>query len=156
MQIAVDYPALAYDGSFTFVGMLRKYFVEQDDFGNNIGISKRWNDDTKGTYIRQYERRLIPTLVELYGKEKPLHSYNEDEFEEVLARLGRRYHFAESTIQHYRHLIWVVYKAGFEHEHYVDNIFWSDIIDLEEVDSAEREEIRAKVEALCNKYPLYE
>lgn len=145
MQIATSYPALAYDGELTFAGMLRKYFIENDEFGNNVGISKRWNDDTKGTYIGQYEKRLIPLLAQLYGKDKPLHSYLEDEFETVLEQLALKEHYAESTIQHYRHLLWIVYKAGFERGYYADNIFWTDVIDLEDGDTEEKEELRAKI-----------
>lgn len=142
MNIAIEYPALGYDGEFTFAGMLRKYFIDWDEFGNNIGVSKRWNDDTKATYIRHYEEKLIPMLADLWGSEKPLHSYNESELEEVFQGLKERYHYAEATVQHYRHLFWVVYRTGFEHGHYVDNLFWGGTFDLDSDDPIEREEIR--------------
>lgn len=142
MNIAIKYPSLAYDGEPTFAGVLRKYFIEWNDFGNNIGISKRWNDATKASYIRDYEERLIPALVVKHGAEKPLHSYSDSEIEEVLRDLKEKHHFAESTIRHYRNLFWVVYKAGYEHGHYADNLFWGDDIDLDSDDPVEREEIR--------------
>lgn len=142
MNIAIKYPALAYDGEPTFVSVLRKYFIEWNSFGDNIGISKRWNDTTKATYIRHYEERLIPTMAAKCGAEKPLHSYSDEEIEEVLRELKEKHHFAESTMRHYRNLFWVVYKAGYEHGHYVDNLFWGDDIDLDSDDPVEREEIR--------------
>ena len=39
-RIAPQYSALAHDGTATFVGVLRTYFVEIDDTNQNVGISK--------------------------------------------------------------------------------------------------------------------
>jgi hypothetical protein len=33
-------------GKYTFVGVLRKFFIVVDSVGDNIGISKFWNDKT--------------------------------------------------------------------------------------------------------------
>ena len=143
VDIAVGYPGEGYDGEPTFTGVLRKYFVSYDSFGKNTGISKNWNDETKGTFIQDYNKRLIPALADLFGKEKPLHSYTEDEFEEILGYLNERHHYADSTLLHYRHLLWVVYRAGFENGLYHDNIFWNDIEDPMEGTDAAREARRS-------------
>ena len=128
-EIAVDHPGQGYDGELTFVGVLRKYFVEYDDFGKNIGISKSWHKNTPGRYISDYERRLIPVMDDLFGKEKPLHSYLEEDFERILDELNKRHHYDDRTLIHYRHILWIVYQAGFEHGLYADNIFWYDVND---------------------------
>ena len=122
--ISNNYPGEGYDSEPTFAGVLRKYFNYRDEFGTNLGISKRWNDDTKASFVRDYNERLIPALTFLFGKEKPLHSYTANEFEQTLEYLKDQYHYANNTLLHYRHLLWVVYRAGFEHELYADNIFW--------------------------------
>ena len=129
-NISPELPGIAYDGSLTFVGVLRRYFVDYDQFGNNNGISKNWNDNTKSSFIADYENRLLPALIKLFGKEKPMHSYVEEEFEQIIDYLNQQHHYAESTLLHYRHLLWVVYQIGFKHDLYADNIFWDEIIDL--------------------------
>lgn len=143
IEIAAELPGKAYDGTLTFVGTLRRYFVDYDKLGKNNGISKRWNADiTKSNFLSDYERRIIPTLIKLFGKEKPLHSYTGEDFEKTLESLNMQHHYADSTLLHYRHLLWVVYQAGFEHGLYVDNIFWGDIPDFSETDSEQRESMR--------------
>lgn len=144
-EIAVSYPGEGYDSEPTFTGVLRKYFVHRDEFGNNLGISKRWNDDTKAAFIQDYNQRLIPALVDLFGEEKPLHSFTEDEFEQTLEYLNDQHHYADNTLLHYRHLLWVVYRAGFEHGLYADNIFWDDVYDPMNGSAESRESLRANV-----------
>ena len=58
-----------------------------------------------------------------------MHLFTEADFEDILAELGKAYHYAESTIMHYRYLLWIVYRAGFEDGLYDDNIFWDELID---------------------------
>lgn len=142
-NISPDLPGIAYDGSLTFVGVLRRYFVDYDQFSNNNGISKNWNDNTKSSFIADYENRLLPALIKLFGKEKPMHSYVEEEFEQIIDYLNQQHHYADSTLLHYRHLLWVVYQIGFKHDLYADNIFWDEIIDLSGTDSEKREAHRS-------------
>ena len=144
-DIAPAYPGVGYDGEPTFTGVLRRYFVSFDSFGKNSGISKNWNDETKATFIQDYNRRILPAISALFGKEKPLHSYTEEEFEQVLEHLKEQHHYAENTMFHYRHLLWVVYRAGFENGLYDDNIFWDDIADPAEETETDREERRSNI-----------
>lgn len=144
-DIAPGYPGEGYDSELTFTGVLRKYFVQFDGFGKNIGISKNWNDETKGSFIQDYNRRLTPAIDYLFGKEKPLHSYTEEEFEQILEYLNEQHHYADSTLFHYRHLLWVVYRAGFENGLYHDNIFWNDIDDPMEGTPNTREARRTNI-----------
>ena len=124
-----DFPGIASDGSITFAGVLQNTFYSTDANGANIGLSRKWNDNTAEQYCRDYTERLLPTLKRLFGAEKPMHEYCESDFEDILSELQKKYHYAESTIMHYRYLLWIVYRAGFEHGLYPDNIFWDEIID---------------------------
>lgn len=138
-SIAIDNPGTAYNGELTFVGALRKYLKEENEYKENVGISKRWNGETTTRHIADYQRRLIPAMNDLFGKEKPLSSYTEEDFELVLDQLNKRYHYDDSTLLHYRHLLWVVYRAGFEHELFPDGIFWDDVEDPEDLDEETKE-----------------
>lgn len=136
---AGDYPGLAYDGSVTFAGVLQDVFYRIDSQGVNTGISRKWNDNTAEQYRRNYLERLLPSIKRLLGVEKPMHEYTESDFEVVLSELNKNYHYAESTIMHYRYLLWIVYRAGFELGLYPNNIFWDDLIDpLEDPDEFEK------------------
>lgn len=126
---AGEYPSLSYDGSVTFAGVLQDVFYRTDRRGANIGLSRKWNDNTAEQYRRNYLERLLPAIKRLLGAEKPMHEYMESDFEEILAELNKNYHYAESTIMHYRYLLWIVYRAGFELGLYADNIFWDELID---------------------------
>ena len=57
ISISPELPGNAYDGSLTYVGVLRRYFVDYDELGNNNGITKHCNDDTKKSYLSDYENR---------------------------------------------------------------------------------------------------
>ena len=143
ISISPALPGNAYDGSYTFVGVLRRYFVEYDKFGNNNGITKHCNDATKKAYHSDYENRLLPALIKLYGKDKPMHSYTAEDFENTLDFLNQQKDYADNTLNHYRYLLWSVYRIGFEHELYQDNIFWDDIIEFLEDGSKKQESNRA-------------
>ena len=126
---AGQYPSLGYDGSITFAGVLQNEFNKTDSTGLNIGLSKRWNDNTAAQYSRDYLDRLLPTMTKLFGNEKPMHTYTETDFEKILVEITSKYHYAERTVMHYRFLLWIVYRAGFECGLYPDNIFWDELID---------------------------
>lgn len=143
ISISPELPGNAYDGSLTYVGVLRRYFVDYDEFGNNNGITKHCNDDTKKSYLSDYENRLLPVLIKQYGKDKPMHSYTAEEFENILDLLNRQKDYTDNTLNHYRYLLWAVYRIGFEHKLYEDNIFWDDIIDFLKDGSEKQESNRA-------------
>lgn len=132
------YPGLAHDGGFTFAGVLQSYFTIKDVTGQNVGISRRWNDNTAAQYLRDYTERILPTISRLLGAQKPMHEYLESDFEAVLSDLKSQYHYAESSIMHYRHLLWSVYSMGVSQNLYDDNIYW-DI--SEDEDDAEKKEL---------------
>lgn len=127
-----NFPGLAHDGSYTFAGILSKYFNTLDEY------SREWNENTAESYLNDYNNRILPTIKVLFGLEKTMASFTEEEFETILNTLSLQYHYRDSTIQHYRFLLWVVYRAGFEHGHYVDSIFWGDLSDASELDNEER------------------
>ena len=128
----IGYPELGYDGEPTFYGVLRNYFTKINIQGTNIGISRDWNSTTAGKYSRDYSERLLPIMSRLFGKEKPMHSYTSEDFESILNELRKNHHYAESTMMHYRFLLWVTYETGFNAGLYDDNIFWGELVDPED------------------------
>ena len=141
---AGQYPSLGYDGSITFAGVLQNEFYKTDATGANIGLSKRWNENTAAQYSRDYLDRLLPIMATLFGKEKPMHSYRETDFEEILTALTKKHHYAERTVMHYRFLLWIVYRAGFECGLYPDNIYWDELIDpMDDPEEFEKQRIAA-------------
>ena len=128
----IGYPELGYDETPTFYGVLRNCFTRTNNLGINIGLSKRWNPTTTEKYARDYSERLFPIMSGLFGKEKPMHSYTSEDFEATLNELRKKYHYAASSMLHYRYLLWTAYQAGFEDGLYDDNIFWGEIVDPEE------------------------
>jgi len=80
----------------------------------------------------------------MYGNHKALCTYSDAQFEAVLDRLRAKFRYSDNTILHYRHLLWVVYKAGFENDLYEDNILWDDMQDPEEMNNIELEKYRTQ------------
>lgn len=116
-----DFPSEGPNG-ITFAGALRKYLFVKGEDGKNIGLSKDW-DVVYERYIRDYNKRLLPLLP----REKFLGDYTQDDFTEVLSYLAQHRDYAEGTLGHYGHLLWVVYRAGFKDGLYSDAIFWDDV-----------------------------
>lgn len=137
--IEPNYPDEAYDGSLTFTGVLRSYVNQYDAKGKNIGISRHWNEATKNTYIRDYNIRLFP----LMDRNKPINDYIAEDFDDIIERLKIRQHYSETTINHYRHLIWVVCEAGYKHGHCGD-ILWGTCYSL----STEKQDEKTKIQAM--------
>lgn len=140
---STEYPEFGFDGKLTIYGILRKYFTIHDELGHNVGLSRKWNPNTSAQYARDYMDRLLPIMAQLFGREKPMHTYSADDFETVLNHLRNTYHYAERTMSHYRFLLWSAYKIGFENSLYSDNIFWGELIDPED-DPEKYEQHRAK------------
>ena len=86
------YPERAYDGEETFYGILQSYFTVVDATGQNIGISRRWNDTTAAQYVRDFNNRLLPTIHRLFGPEKPMHTYSAEDFELIWSELKKNHH----------------------------------------------------------------
>ena len=122
---------LAYDGTLTFAGALKRFFIETDKNGNNIGISKNCNETTRLSYLNKYANRILPVIEKRLGVQKPLHSYTGEDLEGILHQLDSGNHYRDSTMLHYRYLLWSVYRAGFRHGLYSDRIFWDDLTELD-------------------------
>lgn len=137
------FPGLAYDGTLTFAGVLQSYFTIRDATGQNVGISRPWADETATQYLRDYTERLLPTMNKLFGNQKPMHSYLEQDFLDVLSELAQEHNYADSTTGHYRKLLWDVYKMGVKQNHYPDTIYWDELEDEEE-DPEKKEQHRAR------------
>lgn len=134
------FPDTGYDGTLTFAGVLRPCFVKWSADAKAAGLPKRWLPSTAKEYAMHYRERILPLL----DPNKPLHEYTEDDFNQVLEQLREKYYLSDSTLEHYRNLLWIVYKAGFEAGLYPDNIFWGEVYDPSEHTDRENEVHRAQ------------
>lgn len=141
------YPNEGYDGCETFAGVLRTFFPRWCADGKAAGLPKSWLPATAEEYAMHYLDRILPLL----DPNKPMHMYEEADFNGVLEQLWNIYHFSDSTLEHYRNLIWIVYKAGFESGLYPDNIFWGEVYDPSEHTDTENEEHRIRVRTRLRK-----
>lgn len=133
------FPTLAQDGTKTYAGILQSYFTKKDIMGRNVGISRDWDDKYAAQISRDYIRRILPIITQLFGEQKPMHEYREEDFEAVLDELNRVHHYADSSMQRYRRNLWSVYKMGVLQQEYPDNIKW----DIQEADEKDQEQNRA-------------
>ena len=141
------YPNEGYDGCETFAGVLRTFFPRWCADGKAAGLPKSWLPATAEEYAMHYLNRILPLL----DPNKPMHMYEEADFNGVLEQLWNIYHFSDSTLEHYRNLIWIVYKAGFESGLYPDNIFWGEVYDPSEHTDTENEEHRVRIRTRLRK-----
>ena len=141
------YPNEGYDGCETFASVLRTFFPRWCADGKAAGLPKNWSPATAEDYTMHYRDRILPLL----DPNKPLHAYEEADFNDVLEKLRDIYHFSDSTLEHYRNLLWIVYKAGFESGLYPDNIFWGEVYDPSEHTDKENEEHRIRVRTRLRK-----
>ena len=141
------YPNEGYDGCETFAGVLRTFFPRWCADGKAAGLPKSWLPATAEEYAMHYLDRILPLL----DPNKPMHMYEEADFNGVLEQLWNIYHFSDSTLEHYRNLIWIVYKAGFESGLYPDNIFWGEVYDPSEHTDTENEEHRVRIRTRLRK-----
>ena len=123
------YSNLAYDGTATFSGVVQSFFTVIDPTGQNIGISRKWNDKTAAQYARDYLNRILPVISQLFGGEKPMHEFSSDDFEQILSELKKKHHYGEERANHYRYLLRVAYYAGVNNCLYPDQLFWEEIYD---------------------------
>lgn len=135
------FPDQGYDGKETFAAVLRTHFPRWVNEGKAAGLSRAWSASTSVTYRSHYVERLLPLLP----VNKPLHEYTEEDFNKVLDDLQKRYPLADDTLEHYRHLLWIVYEAGVEDGLYPDQIFWGAVYDPSEHTEAENEEHRVRI-----------
>ena len=89
---------------------------------------------------------MIPVIENLYGQQKGMYSYTQTDFEAVLEQLGKIGAYSDSTIAHYRHLIWVVYSAGVRHGEYPDNLYWGqESPDYDQMSQEEAEKLHTRI-----------
>ena len=103
-------------GKLTFVGILR--IVSET-------ISVPWNDDTKRAYARDYNKRIIPCFIPA----KPMQDYSKEDINEILRAISMGNNYSTTTLNHFRYLISIVYKAGVELNLYEDRLQWGSLSD---------------------------
>lgn len=94
----------------TFAGVLRRYWEYYNDYNENIGISKEWNEETQKTYQDIYNDCILPLLT----NGKAMRLYTRDELLVVIKNLKFANKSKISTNDHYEHLIKVVCKVSQE------------------------------------------
>ena len=94
----------------TFAGVIRRFWKHINDYNENVGISRGWNEETQKTYIEYYNDRILPLLP----NGKAMSSYTRDEFETAIKMLKEKYTSEVSTNDHYEHLIKVVCRVAQE------------------------------------------
>ena len=87
------YPNEGYDGCETFAGVLRTFFPRWCADGKAAGLPKSWLPATAEEYAMHYLDRILPLL----DPNKPMHMYEEADFNGVLEQLWNIYHFSDST-----------------------------------------------------------
>ena len=105
-------------------------------------IAKDWNNSTREKYDRDYNKIIIPNI--LNHNEKIISSYTKEDCENILDRIGEqgyittegRKDYSESQMNHFKYLIYVVfYYAAISG--YCKDILWGSQFSL----TKEREEI---------------
>lgn len=96
-----------------------------------------------------YERRILPALHSICGRDPPAHELTGELFELLLQKLTDERNYSDGTAGHYRHLIPLAYQAGVEHDHFPDALFWEDLFDAETATDREKE-ARARETAMLN------
>ena len=104
---------------FTFAGALREYIKGEN---GKPCLSVNWNDDTYAQYRRYYESLLIPLLP----RDKAIKDYDDDDFEDALDAIRSMNRYGEGSIDRFRYLYWIVYRAGFQDGQYDDQLFWDE------------------------------
>lgn len=108
-----------------FIWCLNKYL---HDGGVGECIREGWNDKTLREYLLDYENIIIPAMKETEFGLSDLGMMSQDDLEEVLYVIGRNREnegeepYVETTMDHFRRIIWLVYKAGFINKHYEDRL----------------------------------
>lgn len=118
------------DGKLTFCGVLEEHYED---------CAKYWRkEETRKNYDRDYDDKIIPNLSG--HDEKTVDAYTKEDYEAAISAIAEQGQgkkgeafvpYADSTIQHYRHLIEVVVSAASEHE-LCDNVLWGSRFSLTE------------------------
>lgn len=123
--IAENWSDIDHNGKRNFVWYLRKYF---NDGGKSDPIKTGWDPETVKKYISNYENIIIPAMSETDFGLTDLSLFTRDDLEAVLFIIGEKRilqgedQYDEEYMNHFRFIIWRVYKAGFENGHYDDQL----------------------------------
>ena len=108
-----------------FVWCLNMYL---HDGGLGESIRDQWNDDTLKDYLSHYENIIIPAMDRTAFGLNDLSEMTRDDLEDVLYEIGRKRQldneepYSDSYMNHFRYIIWLVYKSGFVNNHYEDRL----------------------------------
>lgn len=117
------------DEELTFYGALSECYAE---------CAKYWNDKTGENYGTDYDNKILPNLPN--HDETPIRCYTKEDYEVAIQAIVDRgkstdpevyLPYADTTIQHYRHLIDVVVVAA-SNRNICDNVLWGSRFSLSE------------------------
>lgn len=113
--------------------------------------AKHWHKaETRKQYARDYNDKILPNLSDHDGKS--IEAYTKEDYDSAISAIvahgqgikgGLFVPYADSTIQHYRHLIEVVVVSASNHG-LCDNVLWGSCFSLAEERGAD-DEIKERV-----------
>lgn len=117
----------------TFCGVLEEYFAD---------CSKHWHKETtRIQYLKEYNDKILPNLPNV--NDTPISRYTKEDYDEAINVIAGRGQsskegvfvpYADSTLQHFRHLIEVVVVVAADHE-LCNNVLWGSRFTLSETES---------------------
>lgn len=134
LDIALNCPSLSNSGKPTFVGATRTLFSELEKGSGRVKLRRAWNKSTMRAYAKDYDLRLIKFMDPML----PLEEFEETDFDRVMDSLQAEKDYAESTVRHYRHLLWTVCDAA-EQLGICENVLWGTRYGIEGEDETESE-----------------
>lgn len=118
------------DEKLTFCGAYEEFYDE---------CARYWKSEkTRASYDRDYNEVILPNMAD--HDSKPIDMYGREDFEETVQRIAQRGQskagatfvpYADSTLQHFRHLIEVVINAASNHG-VCDNVLWGSCFSIQE------------------------
>ena len=126
--------------TLTFCGVYEDYYDE---------IAKNWDkhsdkEKTRQQYNRDYDKKILPSLEN--HNNKRIQDYTKEDCDKAIEKIieegytenGVKKEYAPSTINHFMHLIYIVFKAAFNNN-LCDDILWGTKYEISDnTDEAEK------------------
>ncbi len=136
-----NYLVVEVDGKPTFAGAYESCYAD---------ISKFWRkEQTRRQYDRDFKAKIFPALPD--HDHRAIDSYTKEDYDAAISQIAESGQaapgepfkpYAESTLQHFRHLIKVVVEAA-SAQGYCQNVLWGSQFSLPE-EPSEREKVSAR------------
>lgn len=140
-MIAADHWVRQINGKLTFCGVLEEYYIV---------ISRRWEQSTREKYNRDYDIRILPALNA--HDSKTMDMYTKEDFDDAIEQIietrtaaaGSPNAYADSTIQHFRHLIALVVITAADNG-LCENVLWGTVFTLPESQDRRKADVQERI-----------